>query len=450
MKSEIEGRGQAPDSGKSGGFSDKCDGLRNRAICLAAAMATTAFVAIFAVIGPATAQEESLAETVREGTIILDARARIEVVDDADRSLEKGRGSTLRLRIGYETAEYRNFKGLIEGEFVQRAGMTSFNDTVNGKTGFALVADPDVAQLNRAQVTYTGIPGTTIIAGRQRITIGDGRFVGSDGFRQNEQTFDALRIINQSLADTTLSYTFIGGVNRVLGGKSAVGRLTGETHLFEASYAGLPVGEVTGYAYLVDLEQAPTLSSKTFGVRLASTRHPWPRLRINYGVEFATQRSYGRNPADFDLGYFMGEVGAAFEGDHEAISLTARIEWLDGDGGYRSMGGFNMPLGSLHDFQGFADRFIVTPASGVQDVQLILAYDMTALKFPRNLRLAGWYHKYTAVVDSGSLGREVNLAMIAKLTDRLTLTMQYADFNANPDKPREDREIIWATLAFDY
>lgn len=437
MKFRNVGGGQAPDGGKTRDF-------------FSIFFACLLVGAISFAASPASADEESLEGAVREGTIILDARARVEVVDDADRSLEKGRASTLRLRIGYETAEYRNFTGLIEGEFVQRAGMTSFNDTVNGKTGFAVIADPNVAQLNRAQVTYTGLSGTTIIAGRQRITLGDGRFVGSDGFRQNEQTFDALRIINQSLADTTLSYTFIGGVNRVLGGKSAAGRFTGETHLFEASYAGLPVGTITGFAYLIDLEQAPTLSSKTFGVRLASTRHPWRRLRINYGFTFATQRSYGRNPEDFDLGYLMGEVGAAFEGERESVSLTARIEWLDGDGAFRSMGGFNMPLGSLHDYQGFADRFTVTPASGVQDAQLILAYDMTALKFARNLRLAGWYHKYRAVVDSGSLGREVNLAGIAKLTDRLTLTMQYADFNANPAAPREDREIIWATLAFNY
>ena len=438
---ESGDEGCAPGGMKTGGFS-----ARLFACLLAGVISLTAAIAA----SPATADEENLEGAIKKGSIILDARARIEVVDDADRSLEKGRASTFRLRIGYETAEYRNFTGLVEGEFVQRAGMTTFNDTVNGKTGFAVIADPNVAQLNRAQLTYTGLPGTTIIAGRQRITIGDGRFVGSDGFRQNEQTFDALRIINQSFDDTTLSYTFIGGVNRVLGGGSQVGRFTGETHLFEASYAGLPVGTVTGFAYLVDLEQAPTLSSKTFGVRLASTRHPWRRVRINYGFAFATQRSYGRNPADFDLGYLMGELGAAFEGEREAISLTARIEWFDGDGRWRSKGGFNTPLGSLHDFQGFADRFTVTPASGLQDAQLIVAYDMTALNFAKNLRFAGWYHKYTAVVDSGSLGREVNLAAIAKLTDRLTLSLQYADFNANPAAPREDREIIWATLAFDY
>lgn len=405
---------------------------------------------LLAAAGSAVAGEAGIAKPFKEGSIILDARARIEVVDNADPALEKARASTFRLRIGYETGVYRNFKFLLEGEFVQRAGLVTFNDTVNGKTGFAVVADPNVAQLNRAQLTYTGIPDTIVIAGRQRITLGNGRFVGSDGFRQNEQTFDAVRIINRSFADSTLSYTFIGGVNRILGGGSQVGRFTGQTHLFEASYSALPLGTLTGFAYLVDLEQAPELSSKTFGARLVGIRHPSQRIRITYGVEVATQRSYAGNPGEFDLGYFMGEVGAAYEGEREAISLTGRIEWLDGDGPNDPMKGFATPLASLHAFQGFADQFVTTPANGIQDAQFIVAYDMKALKFAKNIRISAWYHKYSLVARSGSLGREVDLAVTTSFTDRLALTVQYADFNAGADGTERDREIIWATLAFQY
>lgn len=400
--------------------------------------------------GSAMADESGLGEALKNGSILLDARARVEVVDDADRALEKGRASTLRVRIGYETGEYQHFRALVEGEFVQRVGFATFNDTVNAKTGFAVVADPNVTQLNRAQLTYTGIPDSIVIVGRQRITLDNGRFVGSDGFRQNEQTFDAVRVINNSFADTTLSYTFIAGVNRIFGGDSPVGRLTGETHLFQAVYAGLPVGIVTGYVYLVDLEQAPELSSKTFGARMTGIRHPWDRVQITYGLEYATQRSYGRNPVDFDLGYIMGEVGAAYDGEREAISLNAKIEWLDGDGAFRTMGGFTTPLASLHEFQGFADLFSTTPQTGVQDAQITVAYDMKNLNFASNLRFAVWYHKYSVVADEGSLGREVNLAVISTLTKRLDLTVQYADFNAGDDGVERDREIIWATLAFKY
>lgn len=396
--------------------------------------------------GPANAENSDFDDFLEDGSIILDARARIEVADDSDRSLEKGRAFTLRARVGFETGEYRHFKALVEGEFVQRAGLVTFNDTVNGKTGFAVIADPNVAQLNRAQLTYTGIPDTTIIAGRQRIILDNGRFVGNDGFRQNEQTFDALRIINNSFADTTLSYTFIGGVNRVFGGESPVGRFTGQTHLIRATYAGLPVGTITGYTYLLDFNQAPDLSTKTFGARLVSIRQPWGNVRINYGFEFATQRSYADNPRDFDLGYIMGEVGVAFDGAREAVSLNAKIEWLDG-GTFR---GFSTPLASLHQFQGFADKLTTIPGTGVEDAQIVVDYDMKALNFAKNIRISVWYHKYSLITGNGSLGREVNLAAIADFNDRLTLTVKYADFNATDGGPVRDGEILWAMLGFKY
>jgi hypothetical protein len=51
----------------------------------------------------------------------------------------------------------------------------------------ATIADPQSVGLNRLQIAYqTKVLGLTV--GRQRINLDDQRFVGSVGWRQNEQT----------------------------------------------------------------------------------------------------------------------------------------------------------------------------------------------------------------------------------------------------------------------
>ena len=59
-------------------------------------------------------------------------------------------------------------------------------------TSYPVVADPENYDLNRLQLTNSSLPGTVITLGRQRILLDDQRFVGNVGWRQNEQTFDAL------------------------------------------------------------------------------------------------------------------------------------------------------------------------------------------------------------------------------------------------------------------
>ena len=61
---------------------------------------------------------------------------------------------------------------------------------------YPVVPDPESYEVNRFQLTNTSLPGTTLTLGRQRIVLDDQRFVGNVGWRQNEQTFDAFRIVN--------------------------------------------------------------------------------------------------------------------------------------------------------------------------------------------------------------------------------------------------------------
>jgi hypothetical protein len=55
------------------------------------------------------------------------------------------------------------------------------------RPALATIADPQTLGLNRLQVQYA-TKALTVTLGRQRINLDDQRFVGSVGWRQNEQT----------------------------------------------------------------------------------------------------------------------------------------------------------------------------------------------------------------------------------------------------------------------
>ena len=94
---------------------------------------------------------------------------------------------------------------------------------------------------------------TTATFGRQRIILDDHRFVGNVGWRQNEQTFDSLRVVNKSLANTTFDLAYVTQVNRVFGKESPQGRYDGDSVLANASYQ-FAIGKLTGFGYWVEIE----------------------------------------------------------------------------------------------------------------------------------------------------------------------------------------------------
>src|SRR3546814_896005 len=161
---------------------------------------------------------------------------------------------------------------LVEGEGTLALN-EDYNSGVNLKTAFPIVADPENIELNRIQLQYKGLPGTVLTVGRQRINLDDQRFVGSVGWRDNEQTFDAVRIENSSIKNLKIDLTYawsdrtIWGIDGFGANQQAV---SGDNFLANAGYK-TPFGTLTGFAYLVDQDEAIVLgkSSQTYGARFA-------------------------------------------------------------------------------------------------------------------------------------------------------------------------------------
>src|SRR4051812_7204245 len=192
------------------------------------ALISASAVAVLTSVG-ARAEGLPVIGAIRESKPIIDLRLRSESVDQAGMA-EDADALTLRARLGFETGKAYDTSLLAEGDFLTPFD-SHYNSTVNGKTAYPIVADAETYEINRLQLTNTSFADTAITLGRQRINLDDQRFVGNVGWRQNEQTYDGLRVVNKSVKNLTVDVTYLDQVNRVFGKDSPVGRYHGDNYL---------------------------------------------------------------------------------------------------------------------------------------------------------------------------------------------------------------------------
>ncbi len=210
-------------------------------------------------------------DAMTSGKAHLEFRYRLETVDQ-EPFADDAVASTLRSRLNYQTGTWHSLSAFLEADNVTVLGDDTYNSTTNGVTDRPIVADPEYTEVNQVYLqlkagTFTGL------AGRQRITLDNQRFIGNVGWRQNEQTYDALTLKSSALAKTQLHYSYITNVNRITGPDegSQPANYHGATHALNGKVELGAFGAVTGFAYLLDLENAPALSSSTYGVHWAGT-----------------------------------------------------------------------------------------------------------------------------------------------------------------------------------
>lgn len=367
---------------------------------------------------------------------IFKLRLRYESADQ-DAVTEKADALTYRMRVGFETGDVANTKFLIDFEHVQDV-VDDFNSTINGKTNFPVVADPNVTELNRIQLTNTSLPDTTVTLGRQRIILDDSRFVGNVGWRQNEQTFDALRVQNSSLGDLAIDVSYIQQINRIFGDDSPVGRWEGDSYIVNLSHP-TPIGKITGFSYLLDIEDGGGIfSSQTYGFRLNGGREIGGG-KLNYVLSYAQQDDYGNSPFDYSAEYIHAEGVFA----HSGVSAGIGVEVLGGD----SQRAFQTPLATLHKFQGWADKFLVTPTSGIEDFYAKAGYAPGQVGPLKGTKFLAIYHDFAGEQDGADLGSEFNFLASTKWRD-LGFTLKYADYEA--DAFATDTQKFWFQVDYSF
>src|SRR5690606_23122827 len=165
-----------------------------------------------------------------------------------------------------------------------------------------------------------------------------------------------------------------------------------------AAWAVSPALKLTGFVYALDLTQAPAQSTITYGLR-ASGSGTAQGLRWSYAASFAAQEDYENNPLAFSLDYVLAEAGLG----KGPFTATLGYEALEGNG----VAGFSTPLATLHAFQGWADVFLATPASGIEDTYASLRFAPPwTVGSVRNIALVAVYHDFEAELGGADLGSE--------------------------------------------
>jgi len=398
--------------------------MTNRRLLLTSALTFCIAASFPAYAADQPTVESDFTKALTEGKPIFDARYRYEYVDQ-DGLANEANAHTLRTRLGYETGKFKDFSALLEFENITDIGGENYNDTINGKTTYPTVADPEDTSLNRLQITYTGMPDTALVLGRQNIVLDNQRFVGGIAWRQNDQTLDAISIKNNSVQDTTLYYAYANQVNRVFGKDSPVGTWDhSDVHLINGSYAGLSFGKITGYSYLLDIPDSVALSSATYGARFEG-KHPVAEgVTGLLNLEYAHQNDYADNPNSISFHYYSIEPGVTFG----QWTLKGQYESIEGDG----TNAMQFALGTNHAFDGWVDKFLTTPANGLVDANIGVTYiaksENTWLNGTKAMLV---YHDFSAERGSADYGTEWDASVEQTFQQYHTAGIKVGAYNAD-------------------
>ncbi len=349
-------------------------------------------------------------------TPTLDIRARYEF-GEVD-GLDPSHAFTFRERLGLKTQSWNGLSAFVEGEFSQAA-----IDDYNGGApladpavvGNSVIGDPETNELNQGYLQYSA--GDTVTKfGRQRIIYDNAAFIGNVGWRQNEQTFDAISVASTYFSDLTLNYAYINQVNRIFGSDAGgiLENLPGDLNLVNLSYAGIDGLTLGAYAYLMNFEDSPALENETYGVSAKGNA-----FGLTLYGELAWQEKAGVTAEEEAL-YAHATATKAFGKQ----SLTLGVEHLDA--------GLKTPLSTVHAFNGYADAFIGGRFAGTHN-------GLTDVYLAHTLPVCwgmNWTNSVHALGDnevSTGYGWEVDSVLAKKFSESVLGIAKVAHFESEGD-----------------
>ncbi len=391
------------------------------------ALSVMGFLALTAQNNTAKA-DGALYEAFDKSKLYIDSRYRFETVDQ-DGFSNTAEASTLRTRVGIKTGSYYGFLITAEIENIVDIGDDRFNSLANGRTQFPVVVDVESTEINQLFLQYNGLPQTVLKVGRQVIVTDNQRFIGHVGWRQNNQTYDAVVATNKSIPGLTLTYGYIDKVHRIFSDKSIVqdGTWDSSSHIVHAKKKFAGFGNLVGYTYLLDFEtDSPANSSATYGGYFAG-KQMVQGLGFHYHAEYAYQEDYETNPIAYEADYYHFKGGLSYKGFKAIIGY----EVLGSDAGLFA---FRTPLATGHAFNGWADKFLVTPANGIEDIYVDITYKVKtegSLSFLNGLLLKAQYHDFKSEFGNTDYGTELGLYAKMPLKRGFYIEAKYADYDAD-------------------
>lgn len=378
-----------------------------------------------------------------EGKTFGNIRIRYENVDQDNDSIDTANALTMRTRIGYTTADISGFSVTAEFEDVRVIG--GVDGYTVGPTGFNLgeysvIADPEVTELDQAYLHYKSTRFTAKL-GRQVMTFDNHRFIGHVGWRQDRQTFDGISLKAHPTDTLSIQYNHINKRKRIF---ADVADLNSKDHLLNLAYK-TPTGTITAYGYLLEVDNNTNNSLDTIGIRFSGKKD-----KFSYAAELASQ-SYESGNNDNDAHYLMGKLAYTFG----PITIQGRYEILGSDD--RSYG-FSTPLATLHKFNGWADQFINTPSTGLEDIALSIRgkagpgkWAITLHSFSSNKSLITFAGDGEPTYSDNDLGTELDAVFSMQFSEIYNTGIKFAQYRAGERRfGKVDTRKIWAWIGLKF
>ncbi|MES2500262.1 MAG: alginate export family protein [Pseudomonadota bacterium] len=411
--------------------------------------------------------EYTFIDSIKDGKNLTSFRLRYEHVDQdglavapvANKELRDAEGLTLRSLVGWQTAPFHNFS--FAGQLI---GVTklidNFNDrkdnlTQMDKAGYAIIVDPNHFDINQLYVDWTGIKNTRFRLGRQQVNLDNVRFIGDIAFRQVMQVFDGVSALNKSLPDTEVYLAHFEQVTQI-----TTSQRDGDLEIANVKYLISPTEALVGYGYLSNMDDlgfgnawfgagalnnngvnnaVADQSNKTFGLRLDGV-HPFnPNLRALYSAEYAKQTDYADGDKRIDAHYYKLGGGVGIDN----FSIRVDQELLSSND---SQYAFQTPFGTNHLFQGWVDKFLVTPRQGIKDTFVTATYKYADILFFADYHLIKSDEDFNTVgggtaTNGNKYGTEWNVSAMYNWNKNIMTKFEYGKFS------EDDRYAAGANIA---
>ncbi|MFU8831823.1 MAG: alginate export family protein [Wenzhouxiangella sp.] len=359
----------------------------------------------------------------------IDVRYRVELVD-VETMAKDATASTVRLRLGLVSPDWSGWSVGAMAHGNRAVLRERFNSTANGKTQYPVVADPDDEGLSQAWVRYRASERFRTTLGRQRIIEDNHRFIGNVGFRQLEQTFDAVTLDWQPAPGWQVNLNYLDKAHRVFG-RSNPNALLAEADLdawMGTLSRSLESATIAIYAHRLVFDDRPA-SHRNLGVRIIGSMPG--EHGLEYRAEFARQAGLRELSNVSEQNYLHLRLGQRLDNWH----WFAAHERLGGDREYA----FQTPLATLHAHNGWTDQFLTTPAAGLIDTHLAAG-----------ARVGSWtglvkIHDFRSDAGSRRFGNEYGIMVSRPLPAGLNVEAKLAHFDGR--NAQADVSKLWLTLS---
>ncbi|MDF1882253.1 hypothetical protein JHD50_13240, partial [Sulfurimonas sp. MAG313] len=248
-------------------------------------------------------------------------------------------------------------------------------------------------------------------------------------------------IVDNSIENLNILAAYVTQVNTIFAdGGGKVNSASTETVLLNAKYKVMDGVSVTGYGYLIEN------FGDTYGLSVTGKPKLNDTLSLDYRVEYAILGDTSFDTAGVvknDASYYNVLLGVNMSGVLAAINYE--VQSGDDTAADGINGTFSTPLGTNHGHNGWADKFLATPAQGLVDANIMIGYKSKDIGVFKAL-----YHDFTSDVGSLNYGTEVDFLYKRSVpgVEGVTGMLKYANYSA--DVYSVDTQKMWVMLDYKF